>query len=127
MATTITRNLESSHPVSLAALEAIASIAGVSVSCSSIALEANRAHDLLPVIQMSVSSHNPFNAARTSTTVHGMLDVARALAKCVPESGLWGVSTAHSETQIETMINSAISSLIVPAYVADEAQGKLFV
>jgi hypothetical protein len=77
-------------------------------------------------IDMKVSAHNSFSGSDTSYTVSGLLGCAKAICKAIPESGLWGeLSSIEDAASVESWIESAVTSLSIPAYVATD-NGKEF-
>ena len=121
--TGVSRVVSSTHPDALTSLKALASIAGSSVSFSD---DAVTGKDGL-FIEMTISAHNSFSGSDTSYTVTGLLGCAKAICKAVPEIGLWGeLSSSEDAASVESWVESAVTSLSVPAYVATENGEEFF-
>ena len=130
--TVLTRAVRTNHPTALASLQALAHIAGLdnaSTTFSTDAIEAGEDHADKLVVEMIVSAHNSFNASSSSYTASGLLECARVICKAVPEIGLWGQMSLGESGEgnvmlVEEWIESAVSTLSIPAYVLCDDKGK---
>mmetsp|Transcript_11435 Transcript_11435/g.10944 ORF Transcript_11435/g.10944 Transcript_11435/m.10944 type:complete len:941 (-) Transcript_11435:188-3010(-) len=125
MAVTIDRSCQSSHPASLAVLQALACISGVEgIDFSTESCDADK--EGLKVV-MKVSTKNSFNQASSTNNYEGLMGCARAMCNIFPESGLWGSCGKEGEaSNIESWVEAASVALAVPAYVlsSEKAQAE---
>lgn len=122
--TGVSRSIESTHPLSLTALKALASIAGIEGN-TTFNDAASSSNDDEFAIKMTISSTNAFTKSTTTYSATGLTGCARSLSKSVPESGLWGGElTSAQEPLVEGWIEVAASTLVPSAYSLSDARVK---
>eukprot|EP00559_Dactyliosolen_fragilissimus_P001160 CAMPEP_0184864196 /NCGR_PEP_ID=MMETSP0580-20130426/14077_1 /TAXON_ID=1118495 /ORGANISM="Dactyliosolen fragilissimus" /LENGTH=1029 /DNA_ID=CAMNT_0027362881 /DNA_START=9 /DNA_END=3095 /DNA_ORIENTATION=+ len=135
--TVVTRSVNTTHLASLASLEALAAIAGIPISCAQQEIckggDDDDDDENSFALEMTVTSHNAFNAVRSSYTARGLTGCARVICRAVPESGLWGDLGGGGGRGdgglidcglVESWIETAADCLIGPAYIAGDARVK---